>query len=293
MTIAPETKNKIFYSFGSLIGSHKRIVILLTLSCVLAINTPVFFSSPDSRSVAIDLTAVLTSGAAIFASVASTLSISVKKRGGQGYFWSSVGLSFWFAAEVIWVYNRQIVGIDLPYPSIADAAWITGYGFLALHLYRVMHNIGRTDPIEKSLIVLVSAAVSLSLGYVLNLTFGVAEILGFREDVLTPIVNVSYPILDGILLVPSLIILWSLRKGDPSSFNWLLLSVAFLLLAIGDIGFDYSFALAPDMAEEFEWIWALFYNGGYLCIAASVLYSLTIDRFYNFGRKINKAMLKP
>jgi hypothetical protein len=276
----------------SIIKSHKRLLILGTLSCLVAVNAPVIFSSPDSKSVMIDLTAVLTSGAALFASVASTLSKYINKRGGVGYFWVSIGLTFWFAAEVIWVYNRQILGMDLPYPSIADAAWITGYGFFAFHLYRIMRNIGRSYPNENSLVLLVSVAVSLSLGYVLNLTFGVADILGFREDVLSPIVSLSYPILDGILIVPSIVILWSLRKGDPSSFNWLLLSVAFVLLTIGDVGFGYSFGLAPDVAEEFEWIWALFYNGGYLCIAASVLYSLTTNRFYNFNYE-NNAMLKP
>jgi hypothetical protein len=287
-----QTKNKLFYSLKPLIKSHKGILILLTLSCVVAVNALIIFSSPDSTSVAIDLTAVLTSGAALFISVVSTLLKYISKRGGVGYFWCSIGLSFWFAAEVIWVYNRQIVGIDLPYPSIADGAWITGYGFFALHLYRIMRNIARTNPIEKSLVVLVSVAVSLSLGYVLNLTFGVADILGFREDVLSPIVSLSYPVLDGILIVPSMVILWSLRKGDPFSFHWLLLSVSFILLAMGDIGFGYSFGLAPDVAEEFEWIWALFYNSGYLCIATSVLYSLVINRFYN-RVGIDKVILKP
>jgi hypothetical protein len=106
----------------------------------------------------------------------------------------------------------------------------------------------------------------------------VADILGFQDDILAPIVSLSYPILDGILLVPSMVILWSLRRGDPSSFNWLLMSMAFVLLAIGDIGFGYSFALAPDLAEESEWIWAVFYNTGYISIAFGVLYSTTGNR---------------
>jgi hypothetical protein len=54
--------------------------------------------------------------------------------------------------------------------------------------------------------------------------------------------------------------------------------MAFALLAIGDIGFGYNFALAPVLAEESEWIWAIFYNTGYLCIAFSILYSFTSDR---------------
>ena len=53
------------------------------------------------------------------------------------------------------------------------------------------------------------------------------------------------------------------------------MSVSFVLLTIGDIGFGYSFALAPSVAEEFEWVWAIFYNTGYICIVAGVLWSVS------------------
>jgi hypothetical protein len=226
----------------------------------------------------IDLTAVLTSGAALIVCGSAIVIGHFRKRGDNVHVWLLIGLVLWFSAEVTWAYTRQILGIDLPYPSIADASWIAGYGLLAFYLYKIMRKTTVTNPIDKSLVLLVSVAVSLLLGYVLNLTFGVAEILGFQEDVLGPIVSLSYPILDGILLVPSLVILWSLRKGDPSTFNWVLMSMAFALLAIGDIGFGYNFALAPILAEETEWIWAIFYNAGYLCIAFSIIYSLTSTR---------------
>jgi hypothetical protein len=244
----------------------------------MGINTLLIFTSDDFRAVMIDLTAVLTSGAALAVSIIGLLIAHFKKRVDKVILWLFIGLVLWFAAEVTWAYTRQMLGIDLPYPSLADASWIAGYGFLAFYLYKVMRKITVTNPIDKTLVLLVSVAVSLLLGYILNLTFGVADILGFQEDILAPIVSLSYPILDGILLVPSLVILWSLRKGDPFTFNWVLMSMAFALVTIADIGFGYGFALAPEIAEESEWIWAIFYNTGYLCVAFSVLYSLTSDR---------------
>ena len=51
------------------------------------------------------------------------------------------------------------------------------------------------------------------------------------------------------------------------------MSVSFVLVTIGDIGFCYCFALAPSVAGEFEWIWAIFYNTGYICIVASMIWS--------------------
>jgi len=293
VTVTGETTNSLSHPSQTLPRNQKRVFTLVLLAFIVSVNIPVIFNLTASRAFAIDVTAILTSGAAILASGITTITYYFRKRGRGGYFWSSIGLTFWFAAEVIWVYNRQIVGNDLPYPSVADAAWIIGYGFFALHLYRIMRNLGKSYPIEKSLVMLVSFAVSLSLAYILNLTFGVADILGFRDDTLSPIVSLSYPLLDGILLVPSIVILWSLRKGDPTAFNWLLLSLAFILLTIGDIGFGYSFGLAPDMAENYEWILAIFYNAGYVCIAASVLYSLMLDRFFNRTHLTEDILSKP
>lgn len=293
MTVTGETTNSLSHPSQTLPRNQKRVFTLVLLAFIVSVNIPVIFNLTVSRAFAIDLTAVTTSGAAILASGITTITYYFRKRGRGGYFWSSIGLTFWFAAEVIWVYNRQIIGNDLPYPSVADAAWIIGYGFFALHLYRIMRNLRKSYPIEKSLVVLVSFAVSLSLAYILNLTFGVADILGFRDDTLSPIVSLSYPLLDGILLVPSIVILWSLRKGDPTAFNWILLSLAFILLTIGDVGFGYSFGLAPDIAENYEWILAIFYNAGYVCIAASVLYSLMLDRFFNRTHLIEDILSKP
>ena len=78
-----------------------------------------------------------------------------------------------------------------------------------------------------------------------------------------------------------MVILWSFRKGDPSSNQWKMMSVSFVLLTVGDIGFGYCFALAPSVAEEFEWVWALFYNTGYICIVASMIWSGTITNNNN------------
>ena len=40
------------------------------------------------------------------------------------------------------------------------------------------------------------------------------------------------------------------------------------MVTIGDIGFGYSFALSPEVAGEYEWIWSIFFNTCYVCMAA-------------------------
>ena len=251
-------------------------------------NILMVFSSPEVRPVMIDLTAVLTSGAAFFISGTVTLISYLGKRERESHLWLSTGLTFWFSAEVIWAYTRQVLGIEIPYPSIADGAWIIGYGFFAIYIYRILEKMGKTNPIDKNMVVLISVAVALSLAYVLNLTYGVADLLSAAQDITATVVSFAYPVLDGLLLVPSMVILWSFRKGDPSSNQWKMMSVSFVLLTIGDIGFCYCFALAPSMAEEFEWVWAIFYNTGYICIVAGVLWSVL---FAKNSQSINKVQI--
>ena len=245
----------------------------MTFACLVVMNIIMAFSSTEVRPVMIDLTAVLTSGGAFFISGIATLISYPGKRKREYHLWLSTGLTLWFSAEVIWAYTRQVLGIEIPYPSIADGAWIIGYGFFAIYIYRILEKMGKTNPIDKNMVVLVSVAVALSLAYVLNLTYGVADLLSAGDDITATVVSFAYPVLDGILLVPSMVILWSFRKGDPSSNQWKMMSVSFILLTIGDIGFCYCFALAPSVAEEFEWVWAIFYNTGYICIVASLLWS--------------------
>ena len=257
----------------------------MAFACLVVMNILMVFSSPEVRPVMIDFTAVLTSGAAFFTSGAAILFAYLGKHKLESYRWLFTGLMFWFSAEVIWAFTRQVLGIEIPYPSIADGAWIVGYGFFAIYIYRILEEMGKTNPIDKNMVVLISVAVALSLAYVLNLTYGVADLLSAAQDITATVVSFAYPVLDGLLLVPSMVILWSFRKGDPSSNQWKMMSVSFVLLTIGDIGFCYCFALAPSVAEEFEWVWAIFYNTGYICIVAGVLWSIS---FTNNRQFINK-----
>ncbi len=120
------------------------------------------FSSIEVRPIMIDLTAVLTSGAAFFISGTATLVSYLGKHKGDSHLWLSTDLTFWFSADVIWYtcikYTRQVLGIEIPYPSIADGAWIIGYGFFAFYIYRILEKMRKIYPIDKNMVILVSVA---------------------------------------------------------------------------------------------------------------------------------------
>ncbi len=177
-----------------------------------------------------------------------------------------MGLAVWLVAEVTWTYYQLVLEIATPLPSSADAFWLSGYGFFIYFLYKIYKLLSRTS--ERLVVILVSLATASILGYTINLTFGIADLLSAQEGSLAWLISISYPILDGILLVPAALIIWGLRNKKLSSAHWILLSLSIVLVTIADIGFGYSAVI--DKAGKEEWIWDLFHNSSYLIMAAAL-----------------------
>ena len=86
------------------------------------------------------------------------------------------------------------------------------------------------------------------------------------------IINLAYPVLDAILLIPAIVILWSFRRSEPAYTHWVMISLFIVFVTVADIGFDYALAVDEDSASQQEWIWDMFYNAGYLSIAGALFW---------------------
>ena len=101
-------------------------------------------------------------------------------------------------------------------------------------------------------------------------------------------VNIAYPILDVILIVPAaLMILDSARKDDGGrrggrlvSIPWIFLS--FIIITIADSGFVYS--SNAGWKQDVIWIWTPFFSSGYL-VMDLLGYSGIIASSYLMRRK--------
>jgi hypothetical protein len=277
-----------FQSSNLSIIIRKRWFMLLVMTFLLVLNLPVILGSEISRPLMIDLTAITGAVVTVVIFFLNTSLNYLRNRHTGGFLAFTVGVFFWLAAEASWAYYREGLGVEVPYPSIADLFWLIGYGFFFIHNYRLLSKLREATHIDRNMIILVSVAVGVTLGYILNLTFGVAEILSSSTDSLSFGVSVFYPIIDGIILIPSMIIFWSLRKGDPSYLHWLLMSASFVMVTIGDIGFGYSFALSPDVAGEYEWIWSIFFNTCYVCMSAGGIWFYLVSRRNNIKNNLTK-----
>ncbi len=242
--------------------------ILILVGAIIVSNSFIVFSNQDSRDFFTNWSIITAASAALSLSIIAVIT-AYKRRIDRFFVYAqiicTVGLALWLVAEVTWAYYQLVLDIGTPFPSSADAFWLSGYGFFTYFMFRIYNFLNKGN--EKFIAVLVSLATAIILGYILNLTFGIADLLSAQEGSLAWLISIAYPILDGILLVPAVLILWSLRGKNVASANWSLLALSIVLVTVGDIGFGYSAVI--DKAGKEEWIWDLFYNSSYLAMAAA------------------------
>jgi hypothetical protein len=181
----------------------------------------------------------------------------------------SIGLVLWTSAEFTWTYFQLGLGIENPFPSEADVLWLSGYPFIILFTYGVNKTLSKNGVYDRETLILFSVSAGLTLGYIFNLTFGIADIMATAEDEIAWLISIFYPILDTIALVPSLLIAILLRnKVSTSNFHWSLFASSIIIVTVADIGFGYSELLGT--AEEEQWIWDILYNASYIFMAGAL-----------------------
>ena len=257
---------------------------LLVISIVIA-NSFIIFSNGSNRFYFAKLTTTVTSGVAFAIALLMVYKYKTKQnqyvphqfRTRQDIMHSSICifLGFWFVAQLIWSFYDQ----QTPAPSVADILWLIGYVLFGYFLYSLLY-ISRKE-LEAHTFFIIASIVMTSLTYIVIIILSVSSLLTFQKpEMSVTILTLAYPILDAILLVPALLILRirrnpvtlehsSVRAEQQEDISWILLSLSMILFAIADTGFAYISALNLTIENE-VWIWNLFYNSGYLCLAAAL-----------------------
>src|SRR5439155_25588719 len=112
-----------------------------------------------------------------------------------------------------------------------DVLWFIGYLFLAAHLFTVLRFI--RNRIKLKTIILTSIVSFLFITYIVIDLFPSSRFLA-EGDFTAFVVTITYPILDMLLFVPSMIILISLRWDDVQSIPRILSSLSLLVNAVAD-----------------------------------------------------------
>ena len=153
-----------------------------------------------------------------------------------GLLWAGLGFgfAFWALAEFWWA-GAELISDEIPYPSWADLFWIIGY----LPMYVVLGVRIRSLPGQTNLWREIFIW-SLIVGVVGATTFGVLfPILNGATpgEWVENTLNVLFPILDLVLLVPILRMTFAAEQGRFESF-WKAMSAGFILHSISNLLFS-------------------------------------------------------
>ena len=246
-----------------------RYVILTLVGFIILVNAFIFLSSTSTRVIYTNLTINVTAAIALCAAIMVLFrQIRMHSQYSKTFGFLVVGLGLWFTAELIWAYYQLGLGIETPFPSLADVFWLAGYAPLTYHLYRIYTTVTKKVT-DRDTMIVISLLVAAVLAFLLYLVFSIS---GQHQSVLELIINLAYPVLDAILLIPAIVILWSFRRSEPAYTHWVMISLFIVFVTVADIGFDYALAVDEDSASQQEWIWDMFYNAGYLSIAGALFW---------------------
>ena len=255
-------------------------------------NSLIFFSGINLRAIFDNAILVGSAGAAVAVAVIVVVKqylicngrpINPKTR--NVFLSIFIGMALWFIAEVTWLYYQIGLGVPNPFPSVADAWWLAGYPFIGYAMWSIFWNnlksgkrlTDRLGQKGETLLVLILSVVAMMIVVVTYIGLTVATqaespLLFGEQEFKELYVALAYPLFDSILLIPVVTIIWSLRRIDPLHTHWVLLCSFVILSTIGDIGFAYAELISPHQAEDVVWVWDGFFNSGYICLAAALLW---------------------
>jgi hypothetical protein len=211
----------------------------------------------------------------ITAAIASSLGIIALYRygahglHGKSYLFLTLGLISWFCADLSLLYYYYALGIEEQIlVSVTDGFWFAGYVFLALHLFTILRSL--RSIIKLRVVIIASILTVLFVSYnVLTIISSEVEFPANKVDSVALLVTIAYPILDLILIVPSSIILVSLRKDYEQSIPWFLSSLSLLINAVADDGYVIDFVSGNS---QNLWFWDLFYVTDYIIMAGALFW---------------------
>lgn len=150
----------------------------------------------------------------------------------------AIGMLLWMIAEGIWAFYEVILNRPVPYPSLADALWLLGYIPIYFALYIRYRSFRSAQPTLRQRFVIAFLALlfsSLIIYYIL-----VPIVQSFDPGrLLESLLNIAYPLFDLILLILTMVIVFSLEQGR-FSFTWRLFGLGFVAMAAADLMFSYA-----------------------------------------------------
>ncbi len=149
----------------------------------------------------------------------------------------TLGMIFWFLGELGWAVYTLLLNVEIPYPSIADIAWLIGY----VPMMAAFHWYVRTFQFTISKTLYKAGAVIIGLFCLGHFAYFLAPVFAemAETEITTVAVDIAYPALDLVLLGYALLALLIFFRGKIA-VAWSLISAAVLMNVAADMLFTYT-----------------------------------------------------
>ncbi|HKR74534.1 MAG TPA: penicillin-binding protein activator [Candidatus Nitrosocosmicus sp.] len=245
---------------------HPIYFFVALIFAISIANLLIIFADSDAKIIysswMLIINSAIASALSIFALLKDRHSIKKDKTA----IYLTIGLIFYFLANIVWGYYELVLDIVSPVPSLADLFLMSAYGFLIFRLLVTYKNLVKVS--YKKLIYVITLGTGLFLAYILNLTLSLTEISNFRGLMLF-LVTIAYPILNSILTVLALTILLNLKNEKEMSIPWICELIGLLAIVIGDSWF--AIIVLTAFVDQI-WISAVLISAHYLLIAGGLIW---------------------
>jgi hypothetical protein len=215
----------------------KKLLALLVVTAVVV--SGILLSSPESPSLYRYYDTIFGECLIIFISAFigfdRVKSFTMKSAMGRSLAFILTGMLMWGFGNLAWLYYNVVMGIELPYPSLADVGYIGMIPFASFGLLLLLRSVKiKFDKAAILKITLIPIAMFL-VTYLLFIQSKLAE----DADPVVKILNVAYPVGDVVFLSFGLAIL-SLVKGGKMFRPIGIICAGFIVEAVADFVFSWS-----------------------------------------------------
>jgi branched-chain amino acid transport system substrate-binding protein len=245
---------------------NAKIIFLVLIIAIISADSIIIFAEGENKVFYSNW--IIIFGASIAVSLAAYVVYRQKLKGlhGKTHAAIAIGLSLWLCANITWTVYENVLHIVPPVPSLADAFWLSAYGFFAYHLLSVYKEY--REKFNRSVLIGSIIGSILFLGYLISFTASVSVLTTERGIIMFSVI-IAYPILNSILTVLAIVILTGFRKEQVWSISWIFESLALLCIVVADSWF--ALVVLTNLVEQL-WISALFLPAHYLVISAGLLW---------------------
>jgi len=241
--------------------SQKNLLIVILTATFVANVAILLVPSNDTKNLLGDIFRPIAAGSAVPFGLLIVYRQKLHGLFGRAYLALLAGITCWFIAETIWGIYQFVLNVPVPTPSIADGLWLAGYGGYGYFMFSMARFYSR---FKKSHLVIAGAAVAIFSAFYINAIVSASDLTGPNGPIELAI-TIAYPVLDGILIVPAVLVVFNSRKGQLTAIPWIF--IFWILTTVADSLYGYT--VVVNIAGVLS-VWNLVYVPAYLCMAAGM-----------------------